>query len=572
MPTTALADDSVVGHFPLQNASFIAPGWTLLMWRLSEQAQALLQQLHDLLSSAAWFRKAKREEGILAVLDQIKRQGEPAAVCSVALCLFESSQQIKTVASRTIHYLLSLVSPDQLIHLSGVVGWSWGWYIWDAWDKLAPKSLSTLLVDLESQAAVLGLLSFHRNGYVRHEAVRLLAREKTGDELRYLLIRQNDWVGVIGDDAQTAVNRRLVPSYLPHFVRCLPLVVHLLDFRRRDLAPVVHKVVDMLVQPQHDAMLTEIIKSPEPSVRRQVVRAALEMAGGHQARVIHHGLSSTDAIIRLMCATRVGQSLSGPELQQTTMLLQRDRFMPVRREGFRVEAEGSPDEAANVWERALLDSHASIRELARYSLGKMRTLDAAAFYRQALAENSISLPAVSGLAECGDQEDLLRLRSVLAHPQPRFRCVAIRGIARIAREGAVDDLLRSLRDSSPSVVREAKRQLESFLGDVSGESLFAILTEAHSENTRRCAVQLIFDKGKWQSLPWLIRIAFRGDQEMALVARRFIEAWFSPPLCNKVFTKPSAIERQAIDEALHSLRPSQDDLFLARVQEWLRQV
>jgi hypothetical protein len=177
-----------------------------------------------------------------------------------------------------------------LLHLSGVVGWSWGWYISNAWDNLTPKGISALLVDLESQAAVLGLLSFHRIGYVRQEAVRLLARETTGDELRYLLIRQNDWVSVIADEAQTAVNRRLVPTYLPNFVRSLPLVVHLLAFRRHDLSRVVRTVVEMLVQPQHDAMLGEIITASDPSVRRQVVRVALEMAGEHHARVIHHGL------------------------------------------------------------------------------------------------------------------------------------------------------------------------------------------------------------------------------------------------------------------------------------------
>src|SRR5262245_48722243 len=100
------------------------PGWTLPMWRLSEQAQALVQQLHDLLSSTSWFGRAKREENIVVLLDRIKSQGEPAAVCTVARCLFESSQQIKVTASRTVHHLLSLVSPDQLIHLGGVIEWS----------------------------------------------------------------------------------------------------------------------------------------------------------------------------------------------------------------------------------------------------------------------------------------------------------------------------------------------------------------------------------------------------------------------------------------------------------------
>jgi len=335
------------------------------MWRLSEQAQVLVQQLHESLSSTSWFGRAKREDGIVAVLDRITSQGEPAAVCSVARCLFESSQPIRTKASQTIHRLLSLVSPDQLLHLSGVVGWSWGWYISDSWDKLTPKSISSLLVDLDSQAAVLGLLSFHRSGYVRQEAVRLLARETTGEELRYLLIRQNDWVSVVANEAHTAVSKRLVPTYLPHFLRCLPLVVHLLAFRRHDLSAVVHKVVEMLVQPPHDAMLAEVIEASNRSVRRQVVRVALEMPGEHHTRVIHHGLSCADGIIRLTCAKRVGQDLSGEELRQATIMLQQDRFMPVRREGFRIEAEGNSGEASSIWRRALLDPHASMRELAR---------------------------------------------------------------------------------------------------------------------------------------------------------------------------------------------------------------
>jgi hypothetical protein len=202
----------------------------------------------------------------------------------------------------------------------------------------------------------------------------------------------------------------------------------------------------------------------------------------------------------------------------------------------------------------------------------MGPFDAAAFYRRVIADNGISLPAVSGLAECGDETDLSFLRSLLTNPQPRFRRVAIRGIARIVREGAVNDLVRLLRDSSPSVVREAKRQLEEFLSDVPGESLFAIVNEASKEHARRCAVQLIFDKGKWQSLHWLIRIAFQADETVASMARRFIEAWFSPPLCNKVFTKPSAIEKKGIDEAMDGLRTSLNDSFVEKVQEWLRSV
>src|SRR6266446_4524067 len=101
------------------------------MWKLSEYAQALVQQLHDLLSSRSWFGKTKREERIMNLLDQIGVQGEPAAISTVARCLFFPSTRVKIAASRTIHQLLSVVPSDQLIHLSGAIGWSWGWCVSD---------------------------------------------------------------------------------------------------------------------------------------------------------------------------------------------------------------------------------------------------------------------------------------------------------------------------------------------------------------------------------------------------------------------------------------------------------
>lgn len=542
------------------------------MWRLSEQTQTLVQQLHDVLSSNWWLLRPGREERIVALLEQIKERGEAAAFCIVARCLFESPKQIKTSASRTIHHLLSLVSPDRLIQLSNTIGRPWGWYISDDWDKLKPQGIFALLVDPDSQAAVLGLLSFHRNGYVRHEAIRRLADEKSGEELQYLLIRQNDWVGIVAEEAQSAIKERLAPNYLPHFIRCLPLVVHLFSFTRHNLSSVIRTVVEMLVRPEHDALLIKVISTSSLPICRAVVRVALEIPGQHRARVIGYGLLSTDAMLRLICAKRAGESVEGLALQEVTTVLQEDQFVPVRREGFSLEAKLNPEAASTIWQRALLDSSASIRELARYSLGKNGFFDAAGFYRRIIAENGISLVTASGLAECGDDTDLVVIRTFLSHRQKRFRVVGLRGIARVAGEQAVDDLVRSLLDVSPSVVHEAKRQLERLSSEAPSEALFAIVNEATGEYARRYAVQLIFDKGKWQSLPWLIRIASLPEESVASLARRLTEAWFSPPLCNRVFTKPTAGQRKAIDEAIQELRGGPGGAFQVKLQGWLQAV
>jgi HEAT repeat protein len=537
------------------------------MWKLSEQAEGLAHELHTLLLSTSWFGSAKRYARIVSLLDQIN---EVAALPIVARCLFSSSQAVRNAASRSIHRLLSQVSSEQLIQLSGVIGRSWRWHISDEWDRLSPESVSALAAGYGDRTAVLGLLSFHCKGYVREKVIQLLARDRSGNELPFLLIRQNDWVNVIAQEAQEAVSERLVPSYLAHFVRCLGLVIHSLAFRRRDLSPAVRTVVEMLVQPRHDALLIHAIRASNPPVRRQVVAFALDIPGNHHERVIRHGLLSQDDIVRLVCAKRVTRSLTGLELSQALVTLQQDPFMPVRREGFRGQAESFPGDASSIWRRALLDRHGSIRDLARYWLEKTGRFDAAAFYRQNLADKGVSLAVISGLAECGDDRDIATLRAFLAHSQPSFRRTALRGIGRIARERAVDDLLRSLLDTSQKVVREASTQLESFLNEVPGKALFAILQQCHTDYGIRQVLQMLFAKGKWQSLPWLIRVAFHADQATASLARRFINAWFSPPLCNKVFTKPSAAEWKAIEEAMAEDRDLEGDDFVRRLQFLLR--
>ena len=198
----------------------------------------------------------------------------------------------------------------------------------------------------------------------------------------YLLIRQNDWVEPIRADARRAVEARLDDSHLPDFATNLSLVIHLLAFQRQDNADVVRRVIGMLVQPKHDELLTRAIHSPDPTVRRGVVRLALDAEGEHRSRVVEHALSSTDGVIRLWASRHVRLCFSGKALEGILGSLRRDGFMPVRREALIIEADTSADSGRAVWRRALLDESASIRELARFHLGKLGEIDWPEVYRR----------------------------------------------------------------------------------------------------------------------------------------------------------------------------------------------
>jgi HEAT repeat protein len=541
------------------------------MRHLSEATQLRLQRLFDLTSKTSWFFRIDRDVEIVSVLEEVANQGEVGAMSGVVNCLFSPSPEVKTAAFRAIHRLLDRIPPERLQHLSDMVGESWCWFTWDAWDRVAPAGVHTLITEEPSRSAVLGLLSFHRNGYVRHEAIRLLARCHDGSELPYLLIRQNDWVEPIRADAHRAVQARLDESYLPHLVTNLPLVVHLLAYRRQDHTDLVRRVIGMLVQPKHDDLLLRVIHSENPTVRRSVVRLALEGEGEHRPRVVKHAFSSTDGVIRLWGSRHIRPCFSGKVLEGILGPLRRDRFMPVRREALIILADTSPDFGRGVWRKALLDGNVSIRELARFHLGKLGEVCWPEVYRLALIEQPQSLVALNGLGETGDQSDLMAIRGCLNSPLPSRRRAAVRAFATLGGESVVRDILGHLQDDSPAVIREVRKHLEAFPSALDGEWLCRVAMEDHRQQVRETALRLIYTMGKWTSLPWLIRASVNGDRSTAELAQELIEAWFMPPGCNRVFTRPSNHERQAILEALDDSRPEMEETFLRKLDVWLKE-
>jgi HEAT repeat protein len=539
------------------------------MSRVSNQTQGLLEQLYQLQADRSWFGGNRIASQTVALLERIANQREPASTSVIARSLFSPSEDVRKAACRAIHRILDPLPPDELLGLGFAVGYSWGWYISDAWDKLQPADVASLIADPSCRSTLLGFMSFHRNGYVRHEAVRLLTKIHDGSELPFMLIRQNDWVDPISADAHSAVRDRLIDTNLPAFLRCLPLVVHLLKFSRRDHSPVVHRVVEMLLKPENDAFLAEVLRSSNRDVRREVCRLALTVDGKHLPRVVAHGLDSVDAVVRYWCAAKVRHCFPLESVDAMIQRLQQDRSVPVRREGLSLEADAHPERSQSVWQWAMLDLNASIRNLARFHLRAVPGFSVGGFYRDWLAANGPSLAAIHGLGETGDASDLPTLRGFLTSHFPGWRRAAIRGLAALGKEPVAKELVECLRDESPSVVREAGRQLVPLLTSVPSEMLVKVVLQGGTEQARQTALRLIFDKGKWDSIPWLIRVVDHPEESVATQAQSCIEAWFSPPLCNRIFTKPSQLQKKAIEVAVSAKKGSLARLFIEKLEGWL---
>ncbi len=536
--------------------------------QLTEKTIALLHTLYDV-EHRSWFGVARRNQELSALLEQIGERDELGAISAVARFLFAESPEVRTVVGHVIARLLASVSPEDLLHLNEVFDWSWRLQVSDVWNKLKPTGVESLVTDTSVRTPVLGLLSFHRNGYVRHEAVHHLAEIYDGTELPYLLIRQNDWVEPISRDARAAVEKRILDEYIVHFVHSLPLVAHLSAFKRRDHSAVLQRIVATLTQPRHEELLLSALRSAHRAVRRWVAKEALGLTGEHQARMVRFGVGADDPVIRLWSCRVVPSLLADEEIRQILGRLTKDGYGPVRSEAFWSGAKRFPSEAARTWQEALFDRSYTIREMAQSQLAKLGVTEVASLYRDELARSPDNVPALLGLGETGNETDLQVIRRYLTTGLPRRRRAAVRGLARLGGEGITNELIGCLRDDSPGVTREVKRQLEEPGRVLQGELLLAVVNGDTRLHCRDAAVRLMFSMGKWRSLPWLVYAAVHCDPDTAALAQRFIEAWFSPPLCNKVWTKPSSGEREAINTALSRSRDSLDAAFQHKLDTWL---
>jgi HEAT repeat protein len=402
----------------------------------------------------------------------------------------------------------------------------------------------------------LGVASMHPDGYVREAAVRELDLIGTGEELKYLLVRLNDWVEPVRQRALDAVRRRLTPAYAPHLIRDLRLVEHLAECGRDDHETLIAEAHALLRTTGRTA-LAGGVESADVWTRRACFRLLLDLPCGDAADVVERARVDADNVIRLHAVRWAALLLERERFLEWLPLLVHDPFAPVRQHALRLWAERAPGTAAGALRAALLDGSAAVRDQARRTLARQGVEGFADVYRSALATNP--LPALRGLRETGDLDDAPRVFPFLGDGRVRVREAAVAALATLAPDVSVELLMSALEDENARVSKAARRGLEGRVA-VLAESLWRMVEGSGREHVRVNALRLLESLGKWQRITWLLRARVLRDERVADEALAGALRWMNG--FNRAAAQPTAEEmeraRRALDEAERLLRA--DDL------------
>lgn len=324
---------------------------------------------------------------------------------------------------------------------------------WETVDPPGSTILARLGTDRDLRVGGLLALATSRHGHQRHAAVVQLAALDDPRALPVLLIRCQDWVGMIAQVAIAAVRRLLeLPEVRASLPACMGVVAALGGRQRH--AAVLRELIDAALIADDAAVLRELLVSQDARRRRDAYKVMLRAYPSSE--LIARALADPEVRIRADAARllRAQPSLRTPVVARTLL---GDPDPRLRCTAVELVVELRLDLRAAL-EPLLLDRSAGVRHAARYYLARAG-VPALPTYRAALASATTARRlaiAVAAIGEAGELADIGLIHALASHPSTRVAVAALTSMARIDRSAAVATLIAARDSDRPAVARQAR--------------------------------------------------------------------------------------------------------------------
>ena len=495
--------------------------------QITEATYRLIEQLFGRRGVFELFGKDLQSH--TETIARIEGAGESAAALHLAIYALGAKAPLRARAAQAAENLLATVPPEDLFLLdqhARRMNFFQGSVFTD-WANLRPGQLPALQGQTSGTEALLGMFSFHHNGRVREEAVRLLGQMNGGAELPFLLIRLNDWVPAIRSLALKAIQARLVPAYATYFAANISLVYKLLEWKRADHSSVLEWIVEYLRKPECGEAVTALQASPDRSTRRLVFRLLARPQDDGFPDLLQRALRDQDPTIRLWSIRQARQHLTGAQAADMARRGIADRYSRVRAQAAYIYAEQTSDASAPAFRAALLDASPAIRSIGRFYLARIETVDFPALYRSRVDSSSgrEKANAIAALGDVGAASDADFLAPYAQDSNGRIRIATLQALARLDGDRFIDLFLLALVDRSPAVAKEAARALSKRTALLDLESLWSEAGKPQPSATQHRILTLLFKGPKWDSLYYAMASLSHSDPGVVLMARHQMERW-----------------------------------------------
>ena len=382
-------------------------------------------------------------------------------------------------------------------------------------------------IERDMPVAVVGMLSFNRNGFVREVAMKDLVQRFDGKELPFIIIAANDWVANIHVLAAEALNKRTAKHYAPFLTENLALFQWLSRSGRHQFGRLLTDIEDLIAPLLTVSDLPGLFANTS---ERKFWRYAFKLSISDQSKspeefdkLLKLGLQLNDSVIQQLSATTALNVLSRERLNGLIPLLLRHEVPQVRREALRWIVENKWENFEEQTKIALFDKSLSVRLLAQYYTDKTKIIP---LYEQNLEEKKFSLEGtLRGLLDMKVQIASEKIEPFLHHSNSKVRAIAYSLLLRETAANEQQLVVQALSDRSGYCTRVALNYLRANRQIMSADQLWNLFSPNAPTTNARAVLNAIANLGTWRSLEYLLLARLSVQPELEENLDYFINKW-----------------------------------------------
>lgn len=482
------------------------------------------------------------------LISKVESDRDVEAIPELFYYLLSHDNSTKVKVTKTLFKTVSKLSLSQLIMLDRIfrertsMEWSYDWKNED------PTVLLIDNITEEEKCCILGIASFHPNGYFREKAVEELARINNSKELTYLLIRYNDWVYQVRSRTEDALLDRYTYKNIKNIIDNLPLLFRLERLGRHDNSKVLKMAFNIIKRISSDDIIYGL-ESNETEVRYYCYKILIDAKAISSSYTLKLIMKETNPYTRIRSLNAIKKDISYKDFDNIKDELKNDNYFAVRviylellNKFTEINVEALKD--------SLLDGHISVRETARFLLKENITCYSK-FYKNALNNNVKIYGAIQGLGETGRDEDSKYIFRFLEHKRSKIVQVTIKALIRLNTD--IDVIMPYLNDERQGISKTVRHLICKNRILVDSDKLYNMYKCSTMFHVKKNTAILLCRLDKWAALNYIIEICSSSDILISSIGKNALSKWFI--FFNKSFTVPSNKQIIRIKNSLERFGP-----------------
>ncbi len=417
---------------------------------------------------------------------------------------------------------------------------------WYDWRSKEIDFLEDIAWDENDLINLLGISTFHPNGYFREKALRRLIKIDNPRVIPFVIIRLNDWVKIVQMVAKTYLDNLMTKENILEYMPYFDLLKHTEYYSRLENNEILSRVEEILKDKEVLEKLIPNIYKYNEFTKLYIYKSIKDCGFYGDDYIFELLLKEKSAYIQNKILYDMVQEVDDSFFEKNLEKLKKCKANKVKQITIIRYYNQMGIKSMEELQWALVDKSLAVRDLGRIFLKKAGFDEFRDFYQNRI-DNEI---CVIGLCEVATLEDYSLLYDKLYKHNISTSKTITKTLAKLDYTAFEEELYRNLQGDKLGLSKTAKEILVENFTKVDEEKVYEIYKNTDVDYIRKNTVILLMSLSKWKRISYILEFLSIEDEELSAIVNSEKLCWFGS--FNRSYTKPTEADLRKLKKALEN--------------------